>query len=75
MHDFGVPYSNNQGEQDIRMIKIQQKISGTFRSLDGATYFCRIRGYISTLKKRALPVLHFLKEALEGRPYIPPVPG
>ena len=75
MHDFAIPYSNNQGEQDIRMIKVQQKISGAFRTLDGAEQFCRLRGYISTLKKRALPVLHFLQEALEGRPYIPPAPG
>ena len=71
MHDFRVPYSNNQAEQDIRMIKVQQKISGTFRRLAGAQQFCRIRGYISTLKKRGLPVLDYIQKAFEGKPFLP----
>jgi transposase len=53
------------------MIKVQQKISGTFRSMKGAEVFCRIRGYISTLKKQGLPILEHLQRAFEGKPFLP----
>jgi transposase len=65
------PQANNQAERDIRMVKTQQKISGTFRSAQGADIFCRIRGYISTVRKNSLPVIDAIQAAFEGNPFIP----
>ena len=71
MHDFEVPFDNNLAERDIRMMKVQQKISGTFRSWEGANIFCRIRGYISTVKKNSISVIDAIQGAFEGKPFIP----
>lgn len=60
MHDFNVPFENNSAERDGRMIKCQQKISGCFRTKDGADKFCRIRSFISTVKKHGLNVFDSL---------------
>ncbi len=63
-----VPFTNNLAEQDIRMIKVQQKISGTFRSAHGAQLFARIRSYISTALKRQANVFDSLHNAMIGLP-------
>ena len=71
LHDWTVPCDNNQAERDLRMIKVQQKISGTFRDAAGADAFCRIRGYIATLRKQARHVLTALAQTFAGHPPIP----
>ena len=71
LHDFAVPFDNNQAERDLRMFKVKHKVSGCFRSPDGADYFCRIRGYISTLRKQEYSILDGLTRVFAGQPYMP----
>jgi transposase len=69
--DFNVGFTNNQAERDVRMVKVQQKISGSWRSIEGARAYCAIRSYISTMKKQNADVIDGLRQLFDGHVWLP----
>lgn len=70
MTDFRVPFDNNGSEQDLRMLKLQQKISGCFRSAEGVKTFCRVRSFLSSARKQDRNLLIALEQTLNGKPIV-----
>ncbi|WP_242602121.1 IS66 family transposase [Legionella nagasakiensis] len=66
LYDPRVPFTNNDAERDLRMVKCKQKISGGFRTSMGAEYFARIRGFISTLRKQELSIINSIESIFSG---------
>jgi transposase len=71
LDDFTVPFDNNQAEQDLRMLKVQQKIAGSFRAHAGSEAFARIRGYLSSMRKQGVALLAALQTVFTGQPLYP----
>jgi transposase len=69
--DFRASFDNNQAERDIRMVKLQQKISGSWRTLAGARTYCAIRSYVSTMRKQNQDILGGLRLLFEEQPWLP----
>ena len=73
--DFAVPFDNNQAERDVRMVKLQQKISGGWRSDTGAHAFLDVRSYLSTARKNGQSAMTVLRDLFNGQPWIPTAVG
>jgi transposase len=75
LDDVRVPFSNNEAERDLRMVKLQQKISGCWRTLAGTEAFLAVRSYLSTARKQGLNPLDVLRRLFEGNPWLPAPAG
>jgi transposase len=75
LHDFAVPFTNNEIEGDLRMTKLHEKISGGWRSMEGARAFLAVRSYLATARKQGTSMLDVLTAAFEGQPWMPAAAG
>jgi transposase len=74
MHDLRVGMTNNQGERDLRPVKLHRKISSCFKSEAGAERFAAVRSYLSTTRKHDIPAIDALTRLFTGDPWMPPQP-
>ena len=72
--DLVVPFSNNRAEADLRMVKLQQRISGSFRAVEGAARLAKVRSYLSTAGKHGVGAMDVLTALFAGHPWMPPTP-
>jgi transposase len=70
MTDFSVPFDNNGSERDLQMLKLQQKIACCFHTIEGVQTFCRVRSYLSSVRKQGRGVLAAIERALKGKPIV-----
>lgn len=73
--NFNVPFDNNEAERQIRMVKVQQKISGGFRTQSGATAWLAVRSYLATAIKNGINPLAALQRLTTANPWMPPTPN
>jgi hypothetical protein len=73
LDDTRVPFDNNQAERDLRMVKLQQKISGCWRTLAGAEAFLALRSYLATARKHGRNPLAVLGQLFQGQAWLPPL--
>lgn len=71
MQDFSVSFDNKQAERDLRMLKVKRKVSGCFRTEEGAAEFCRLRSYVSTMKKQGHGVMETIRSLFAGKVLMP----
>jgi transposase len=74
LEDFAVPFDNNEAERDLRMMKVEQKVSGGFRTPTGAATFCTLRSYLVTARKQGRVALDAFRDLFAGHPFVPAVP-
>ena len=74
LEDFAVPFDNNEAERDLRMMKVEQKISGGFRTPAGGATFATLRSYVVTARKQGHSALTALRDLFAGHPFMPALP-